>query len=382
MPGNAPSSTRIVLSAFLALAVAMGIGRFAFTPLLPMMMGDTGLTLAEGGWLATANYAGYLLGAVSAGWLPAHRESLVIRAGLLTVVLSTAAMGWTDAFAAWMALRALAGVASAWLLVHVSAWALRELARRERVALSARIFGGVGTGIATAGLLVLALAPLGAESSLAWMLLGLLALVLSAAAWPGFRSSGEAQPQGSSRGDTGPHALRLVLCYGAYGLGYIIPATFLPALAREAMPDPAMFGWVWPLFGTVAVISTLAAERVQRRFAPLTLWIVSHIFIAAGVLLLFLPHSTLAILLSAVCVGGTFMVVTVAGFQFARQMAGRSATRLIAAMTAAFALGQIAGPLLLAWSERSLGVGASLALAAFALLASAWALWRIPKAAV
>jgi hypothetical protein len=48
-------------------------------------------------------------------------------------------------------------------------------------------------------------------------------------------------------------------------------------------------------------------------------------------------------------------------------------------MTSAFAVGQITGPLLLAWSERSLGVGASLALAAFALLASAWALWRIPR---
>lgn len=356
----------------------MGIGRFAFTPMLPMMMDDTGLSLAEGGWLATANYAGYLLGALSAGWLPARHESLAIRTALFAVVLSTAAMAWTDAFAAWMLWRAVAGVASAWLMVHVSGWALRELAVRERTGLSARMYGGVGTGIAAAGLLVLLLAPLGFASASAWMACGLLALLMSAVAWPGFHASTETRASQPAQGGGSPYGPRLVLCYGAYGLGYIIPATFLPALAREAMPDPAVFSWVWPLFGTVAVISTLAAERVQRHFAPLTLWIVSHLFIAAGVLLLFLPHSRMAIVLSAVCVGGTFMVVTVAGFQFARQVAGSGATRLIAAMTAAFALGQIAGPLLLAWSGRSLGVGASLALAAFALLASAWALWRIP----
>lgn len=382
MRRHPPSPARIVLSAFLALAVAMGIGRFAFTPLLPMMMDDAGISLSEGGWLATANYAGYLLGALSAGWLPARHEGRAIRAALLAVALSTVAMAWTTAFAAWMLWRAVAGIASAWLMVHVSAWALRELAGRGRTGLSARAYGGVGAGIAAAGLLVLALAPLGYASAHAWMACGLLALLMSAAAWPGFHASAAAQAAPPAQRGGSPCGPRLVLCYGAYGLGYIIPATFLPALAREAMPDPAMFNWVWPLFGAAALLSTLAAERAQRRFAPRALWIASHLFIAAGVLLLFLPHSKPAILLSAACVGGTFMVVTVAGFQLARQLAGEGATRLIAAMTAAFALGQIAGPLLLAWSERSLGVGASLALAASALLAGAWVLWRLPAPAI
>ncbi|HUG57058.1 MAG TPA: YbfB/YjiJ family MFS transporter, partial [Candidimonas sp.] len=56
-----PKQSAVVLSlaGFIALAVAMGIGRFAFTPMLPMMQNDSGLGLAEGGWLASANYLGY-----------------------------------------------------------------------------------------------------------------------------------------------------------------------------------------------------------------------------------------------------------------------------------------------------------------------------------
>ena len=59
-----PSRIPLPLAGLLALAVAMGIGRFAFTPVLPMMQADLGLSLAQGSWLASANYLGYLLGAL------------------------------------------------------------------------------------------------------------------------------------------------------------------------------------------------------------------------------------------------------------------------------------------------------------------------------
>src|SRR3954468_11936434 len=100
---------RIALSALAALAVAMGVGRFAFTPLLPMMQADAGLTLSQGAWLASANYAGYLAGALSASRVaPAQ----AIRGGLVAVGLTTIAMGLLDGLAAWAALRFAAGVAS------------------------------------------------------------------------------------------------------------------------------------------------------------------------------------------------------------------------------------------------------------------------------
>src|SRR6185503_9685460 len=121
-----------------ALALAIGVGRFAFTPLLPMMQED-GLSVAAGGWLAFANYAGYLLGALSVMMLPA-RPAVAIRGGLMATGLATVAMGMTDRFGDWLALRALAGVASAWVLVHVSAWALGRLAPLHRPLLAGVVF--------------------------------------------------------------------------------------------------------------------------------------------------------------------------------------------------------------------------------------------------
>src|SRR3990172_5012930 len=116
----------IALTGLTALGVAMGIGRFAFTPILPMMQQDAAVSVGEGGWLASANYLGYLLGALSAVSLRV-RATTAIRAGLVVIGLVTLGMGLTQSFAAWLVLQALAGVGSAGGLVFASAWGLGEL---------------------------------------------------------------------------------------------------------------------------------------------------------------------------------------------------------------------------------------------------------------
>src|SRR5262245_10591722 len=124
-----------------ALAVAMGVGRFAFTPLLPMMQHDAGLSLAAGACLASANYAGYLFGArLTMAWrIP---PATAIRAGLAAIVAATFGMGVTEHFATWAALRAAAGIASAWILVYVSAWCLELLTPLGRPVLIGAVFAG------------------------------------------------------------------------------------------------------------------------------------------------------------------------------------------------------------------------------------------------
>src|SRR5919109_277582 len=108
----------VAVSGLLALAVAMGVGRFAFTPLLPMMQEDAGLTLPQGGYLAAANYVGYLIGALLAA-RPAAAH-VAIRGALIAISLATLGMGFVHGLFAWMLLRALAGIGSAFALVHVS----------------------------------------------------------------------------------------------------------------------------------------------------------------------------------------------------------------------------------------------------------------------
>jgi MFS family permease len=354
------SGIRIALAGLLALAVAMGIGRFAFTPILPMMQDDAGLSVAAGGWLASANYFGYLAGALAA-MLIRMRPAVAIGGGLPLIGLSTLAMGFTESFLAWLVWRTLAGIASAVVLIAVSVRCLELLAPLRRPALNGVVFAGVGTGIAVAGLLCIVLMQAGAASAQAWIASGLLALLASAVAAPvlvrvaGAQAAG-AEPLKLNSWRLQGESLRLVWCYGAAGFGYIIPATFLPVMAKLAIGDPTLYGWSWPMFGAAAVISTLAAAARSPAIGIRSLWVACHFIMALGVVLPLVIPSLAGMLLSALMVGGTFVVITMSAMQEARAVGGAHAQRLMAAMTAAFALAQIAGPLVV---SLLLGAGGS-----------------------
>jgi len=376
-PDRVRAPAAVAAAGLVALAVAMGVGRFAFTPILPMMQEDAGVSIAAGGWLASANYAGYLVGALSAIGLR-MAAATAIRGGLVAIGLATLGMGLEDGFVIWLVLRALAGVASAWVLISVSAWCLQRLASLRAPALGGTVFAGVGTGIAAAGALCLALMHAAASSAQTWIALGILSLAFTAALWPVFgdgASSGSPARAGESGLRWDGESVRLVLCYGAFGFGYIIPATFLPVMAKQAIQDPAVFGWSWPVFGAAAAVSTLAAAALPRFVANRRLWILSHLVMALGVGLPVFWPGVVGIMLAALLVGGTFMVITMAGMQEARLVAGEHARALMAAMTSAFALGQIAGPLSVSFVVGADGGFSEALLAAASLLAaSAYAL--------
>jgi MFS family permease len=365
---------RVAWAGLAALAVAMGIGRFAFTPILPMMQQDHGLSVAAGGWLASANYAGYLAGALWAGAVRVD-GARAIRAGLAAIGLVTLAMGLTTNFAAWAALRLVAGLASAWVLIHTSSWCLERLAPLGRPLLSGVLFAGVGGGLVMAGVACVLLMAMHAGAASAWLLLGALSIAITALVWRVFDSSnGKINAPGQADRWTWAQA-RLVLAYGGYGFGYIIPATFLPVMARQVVADPAVFGWAWPVFGAAAVASTLLVSLLSERYGSRAAWIGSQLTMAAGVAAPVFWPGIGGIVLSALCVGGTFVVITMVGIQEARVVAGTHAPRLVAAMTAAFAAGQIVGPLSVsAIAGAGGGFSAALLIACCVLVASAGAL--------
>ncbi len=343
---------RFALAGLAALAVAMGVGRFAFTPILPMMQQDAGVSVAGGGWLASANYLGYLIGAL---WAGAMRVSAAtaIRAGLAAIGFSTLAMAFDAGFAGWAALRFTAGVASAFVLVHTSAWCFERIASYEgerttplgRPILPGVLFAGVGAGIFAAGSLCVLLMAQRANSSSAWLVLGIASIAVTAAVWRIFDSTGEKEKTSSARHRWTWEQARMVLAYGAYGFGYIIPATFLPVMAKEVVSDPAVFGWAWPVFGAAAALATLLVAQFSGSYSNRAAWIACHLVMALGVAAPVFWPGIGGIVLAALCVGSPFVVVTMVGLQDARSVAGAQAPRLMAAMTAAFALGQIVGPL-------------------------------------
>ncbi len=369
-----PSGLLIAIAGMLTLAVAMGIGRFAFTPILPMMQQDTGLSLAAAGWLASANYIGYFLGAASALWIRFSAEK-VIRVALIVIAITTAAMGMVENLFAWLILRGLAGVASAWVLIFAATWVLQKLAVYGRPGLSGLLFGGVGLGIVLAGLCCLVFLQISWLADQAWITLGIIALLLTVITWPVYQD-GTGLDARKPTASKIPFHLRpymlLIVCYGIFGFAYIIPATFLPAMAKQIIDDPVLFGWAWPIFGMAAFVSALVAGWVSAKLSHLTIWAVGHGVMAIGILVPVLWPNMTGIVISSLCVGGTMMVITQSALQQARRVAPEHPERLMATMTSVFAIGQILGPMLVSvFGEEEKGLNNLLIFASVTLSVSA-----------
>lgn len=376
----------VCAAAMISLAVAMGVGRFAFTPLFPLMVRDGLLDGEAGALLAASNYLGYLVGALLAARIRVRAANL-LAVGLVGTVIVTAAVGWTASVVPWAILRFVAGVVSAWTLVATSAWGLSWLASLGRPHLAGAIFAGVGLGIAAAGMFCLMAAGPGVSSLTLWIELAILAAIaalipLAASRrlpMPDIGSAPAASP--SAPGHPAAGTGGLIACYTLLGFGYILPATYLPALARQLVDDPQVFGWAWPLFGTAAALSTVVVSWGLKKANRLSIWAASHFVMAAGVLLPVMWASLTSVVLAALLVGGTFMVITMLGMQEARARAQANATVVLGRMTAGFAFGQLMGPVASAVIGRftadfSTALNHALAVSALGLLLSAFYLRR------
>ena len=229
------SAFGVALGGLIALAVGIGVGRFVYTPILPFMTAELGLTPAEGGLVASANFLGHLLGALAAVWvrLPGGRRAWLLGCLVLSAA-TTAAMGFTMTIAGFVTLRFAGGVASALAIVLSTAIVLDRLSACGRPGLSWMPYAGVGAGIAVSAVLVAGLAAHGAGWSTLWLasgalsLLGLLACAYLIAETPDAASGSMPQDGGGAR--RGLPAF--VAAYGLFGFGYVITATFISQMVR------------------------------------------------------------------------------------------------------------------------------------------------------
>ncbi|MFG2791752.1 YbfB/YjiJ family MFS transporter [Streptomyces sp. NPDC048419] len=364
---SATSPWRHVAQAAAALAAGMGVGRFVYTPILPLMHTQAGLSAGAGANLATANYAGYLVGALAGILAPALvRSRTVLRGSLLLLTTTLAAMPLTHSAVLWGALRLLAGVTSALVFV-VAVGSLLHHLREHPPHLPGWAFGGVGAGIALSGLLVLALRPV-ADWRAAWWSAAALAAVLAIGSWNLRPEDAPAVQQ--SRSGTGPRTHRwfvaLFVSYTLEGVGYIVAGTFLVAAIGQGSP-----GWIgsgaWVLVGLAAVPSSALWARLGHRFSRPGLLLTALVIQAAGIALPALAGTTAAALVSAVLFGATFLGVSTLALATGAHL---RFPRSVALLTAGYSVGQILGPPAVAPLLRH-GYHQALLLAALAVLAAA-----------
>jgi MFS family permease len=365
-----------VTQAAAALAAGMGVGRFVYTPILPLMHAGAGLSAGAGANLATANYIGYLVGAIAGILAPALvRSRALLRASLVVLTGTLAAMPATHDTAVWFALRLLAGVTSALIFVIAVSSLLSHL-REHPAHLPGWAFGGVGAGIALSGLLVLVLRPV-ADWRVAWWASAALAAVLAVAAWnlrpeaprattpattattvttattattvttatTATADSGHGSHTGAgARIRTHRWFTALFASYTLEGIGYIIAGTFLVAAIEQSSPGP-LGGGAWVLVGLAAVPSSALWARLGRRWSRPDLLLAALVVQAVGIALPALIGGAPAALLSAALFGATFIGVSTLALATGAHL---EFPRSVALLTAGYSVGQILGPLVVA----------------------------------
>lgn len=363
------------------LMVVHCLGRFIYTPLLPYLIADGLFSAADGAAIASWNYLGYLAGAMLAiRW---HRPDqirfllpLALAAHVLTTLLATqtGAPGWLAA------IRMSNGVANGMVFVQAPALILEWLALRQRTAFSGLVYMGVGLGLLVSSALV-SLTADWLQGAARWWPALLLSVPL---AWWGVRHLMRLEvpvrqpPAKAGRSAAAPLFDRastpLFLSYAGAGLGYILPMTFLPLLARQTLPPGH-----WLLDGTwlIVALSTIPSpwlwNRLGATFGDLFALKLNYIIQLAGVLMAVVWPDPAGLAACAVLVGGTFLGTVLLTQRLGRALHPHQGPRLSAAMIALYGFTQMAGPWLTkqwldAGGTLSAAFGIGVAALAFALL--------------
>ncbi|MGB3122324.1 MAG: MFS transporter [Pseudomonas sp.] len=347
-----------LLASFIALMMAMGIGRFALTPQMPHLLSEGQIDLTGAGLIAAANYLGYFVGAVDSIFARSHHHVRGrLYGGLWLCVLLTLASYWAHGFWPHLLLRFGTGVASAWALVMITSLSQPLAIAAGRPRLGALVFAGPGLGILLTGLLALGSNLLGQDSSTLWLVYGVVALVMLLAILPFLPKPSAAGAPIASHTDVVKNGNITHLCwiYVLYGLGYIIPATFLSQMASAQFKGAWQADLFWPCFGLAAAIGVVVASlrskdpHTTRRWLMTTLWLQ-----AAGVFACLLGNGW-GLALGVLLCGGPFLACMQLVMARLREVAPHGYQRSTGLLTASFAIGQLCGPLLASASSHASG---------------------------
>jgi predicted MFS family arabinose efflux permease len=340
-------ATTVAIAGTLTMAAALGVDRFIYTPLLPMMQEALRLSAGQAGLIASANFAGYLAGALlaSVASMPGGRRAW-LAGTLATSAAATIAMSIWPSVPLFAAVRFIGGAAGAFAVVIATAMTVESATSTGRSGLMALHFAGVGIGIVGSATLVSLLSRHGADWREGWLAGGTLstscvaAVVYMTSTRTALRRTTSAALPDMVDGSF----WRLIAANGLSAFGYVTTATFLVAMVRRMPEISHLEGWIWIVFGLAAGPSILF-WNVVARFTSLPIALgFAYLTEAAGVASSLAESSAIGMVAAAVCVGATFMANTSLGMVAARMLWQGDLRRPVALMTASFGVGQIVGP--------------------------------------
>jgi len=345
-----PDRYKVLSAGVSSLVLALGVARFAYTPLLPLMQQQAGLGVAEAGWLAAINYAGYLSGALAASLIgDLVLKDRLYRLGMVVAVLTTAMMGMTTNPTVWAVSRYFAGLSSAAGLLLGTGLILNWLIRRDHRSELGIHFSGIGLGIAGSAAAVALMNRWQLDWHEQWYALTAAGcvLLLPALGWLPAPDRSTVTQSGQVMQDAPPSPLFQRLFMAAYfcaGFGYMVSATFIVAIV-DHLPDLGGQGTLVFLFiGLGAAPACIVWDLVARRTGELNALILAAVLQIAGILLPVLGNGLFlalcgAVLFGATTVGLVSLVLTMAGRYYPTRPA-----KMMGKMTLSYGIAQIIAP--------------------------------------
>lgn len=345
---KALDTVKVLVASVISVVVMVGIARFAYTPMIPEMVAALGLSKSVVGLLATVNYAGYLTGAV----LITRISDLALKyrlyqLGLVVAVVSTALMGYTTNVWLWSLLRFISGLSTSAGMLLGAGLLMSWLIKHNQKSELGVFFSGIGLGIVlTAVVAELIKEPYAWDQQ--WVIYGLVALALLVPAWcwmPDYRTC--ALPRTGAAGSANERSrfIRLLqLAYFCAGVGYVVTATFLVAIA-ESMPRLEGQGWlVWLIAGVAATPACWLWDVFSRRWGQWLALYLAYALNSVSILMLLVNTSLASVMLSSVIYGASFIGIVSMMLAMVGRVFPENPSRPMSRLTFSYGIAQMLAP--------------------------------------
>ncbi len=343
------TKSRVYFAGICSLIVTVGVARFSYSLLLPIMQDSTGLTESNGGWLATTNFMGYMLGVVLAASLHNLNYKYTLhRLYLILSVVSSAAMVVTTDIVVWAVFRFIAGVCASGGLIIASGLILKWLVKNNHRAELGIHFSGVGLSIIVTSLLVEGMLTIFANWQQQWLALAVMAAIFAIPAWlwmPHPSADGQMNVDVIDNPPSRTFILLIMLAYFCAGYGYVVSSTFIVDIVEGFDGLQGQGGFAFLLIGIAATPAVLIWDRIARNVGYLKALLAAYLLQAVGIILPAINDSFTAVILSALLFGSTFIACVSLVLTMAGKFYPSNPAKFMGKMTLAYGAAQIIAPI-------------------------------------
>ena len=338
----------LILTGIAALTIAVGIGRFSYTPILPYMISELNLTTTEAGLIASSNYLGYLLGSLIPIFpqFPKNIRSIFIYSIFISII-SLFAMGLTNTFEIFILIRFIHGVFSAFVLILGTSLIVSHVQKKGKIFLGTAHFSGVGLGMALSAIVVSYLGFLNFTWDELWFSIGILAIMLS------FQiikftpiQKAEVKYNLKSKNKTNLGFSLITISYGLYGFGYVAFGTFISTMSRLTPGLEKTEPYVWFVVGVTGIPSVFFWNWFGSKIGNDIGLFLANLILGLGVLFSVLINNEFGIFISCILFGLSFVPITSMCLLEGQKRFSGSFIVSTAILTFSFSIGQMIGPYL------------------------------------